>query len=25
VQVFYQKDFENLIFKYGLTERPAQV
>jgi len=25
VQVFYQKDFENLIFKYGLAERPAQV
>jgi cytidylate kinase len=25
VQVFYQKDFENLIFKYGLTERTAQV
>jgi cytidylate kinase len=25
VQVFYQKDFENLIFKYGLAERPARV
>jgi cytidylate kinase len=25
VQVFYQKDFENLIFKYGLSERPARV
>jgi hypothetical protein len=25
VQIFYQKDFENLIFKYGLAERPAQV
>jgi hypothetical protein len=25
VQVFYQKDFENLIFKYGLAERPAEV
>ena len=25
IQVFYQKDFENLIFKYGLTERPVQV
>ena len=24
VQVFYQKDFENLIFKYGLAERPVQ-
>jgi len=24
VQVFYQKDFENLIFKYGLGERPVQ-
>ncbi len=22
IQVFYQKDFENLIFKYGLAERP---
>jgi cytidylate kinase len=21
IQVFYQKDFENLVFKYGLTER----
>jgi len=21
IQVFYQKDFENLIFKYGLAER----
>jgi len=25
VQIFYQKDFENLIFKYGLAERPARV
>ena len=25
VQIFYQKDFENLIFKYGLAERPAKV
>ncbi len=25
IQVFYQKDFENLIFKYGLAERPAPV
>jgi hypothetical protein len=24
IQVFYQKDFENLIFKYGLTGRPAE-
>jgi cytidylate kinase len=24
IQVFYQKDFENLIFKYGLAERPAE-
>jgi len=24
VQVFYQKDFENLIFKYGLAERPVE-
>ena len=24
IQVFYQKDFENLIFKYGLAERPAR-
>jgi len=23
IQVFYQKDFENLIFKYGLAERAA--
>jgi cytidylate kinase len=23
IQVFYQKDFENLIFKYGLAEREA--
>jgi hypothetical protein len=22
IQVYYQKDFENLIFKYGLVERP---
>jgi hypothetical protein len=25
VQIFYQKDFENLIFKYGLAERQVQV
>jgi len=25
IQVFYQKDFENLIFKYGLTERTVRV
>ncbi|MBM3748334.1 MAG: cytidylate kinase-like family protein, partial [Acidobacteria bacterium] len=24
IQVFYQKDFENLIFKYGLTERAVK-
>jgi cytidylate kinase len=24
VQVFYQKDFENLIFKYGLAGRPVE-
>jgi hypoxanthine phosphoribosyltransferase len=24
IQVFYQKDFQNLIFKYGLTERLAR-
>jgi cytidylate kinase len=24
IQVFYQKDFENLIFKYGLAERPVK-
>src|SRR5580698_6589170 len=24
IQVFYQKDFENLIFKYGLVGRPVQ-
>jgi cytidylate kinase len=23
IQVFYQKDFENLIFKYGLADRPV--
>jgi cytidylate kinase len=23
IQVFYQKDFENLVFKYGLSERPV--
>ena len=23
VQIFYQKDFENLIFKYGLANRPV--
>ena len=25
IQVFYQKDFENLIFKYGLADRTAKV
>jgi len=25
IQVFYQKDFENLIFKYGLAERPVHI
>jgi cytidylate kinase len=25
IQVFYQKDFENLVFKYGLAGRPVQV
>ena len=25
IQVFYQKDFQNLIFKYGLAERPVGV
>ena len=25
IQVFYQKDFENLIFKYGLADRPVNV
>jgi cytidylate kinase len=24
VQIFYQKDFENLIFKYGLANRPVE-
>jgi hypothetical protein len=24
IQVFYQKDFANLIFKYGLTEQPVE-
>jgi cytidylate kinase len=24
IQVFYQKDFENLVFKYGLAERPVE-
>ena len=24
IQVFYQKDFENLIFKYGLADKPVQ-
>jgi cytidylate kinase len=24
IQVFYKKDFENLIFKYGLAERPVE-
>jgi len=25
IQVFYQKDFQNLIFKYGLTDRTMQL
>jgi cytidylate kinase len=25
IQVFYQKDFENLVFKYGLAERAVRV
>jgi cytidylate kinase len=25
IQVFYQKDFQNLVFKYGLAERPVAV
>jgi cytidylate kinase len=25
IQVFYQKDFENLVFKYGLADRLAKV
>jgi hypoxanthine phosphoribosyltransferase len=25
IQVFYEKDFRNLIFKYGLAERPVAV
>lgn len=25
IQVFYQKDFQNLIFKHGLADRPAAV
>jgi hypothetical protein len=25
IQVYYQKDFQNLVFKYGLAERPATV
>jgi cytidylate kinase len=25
IQVFYQKDFENLIFKYGLKDQPVPV
>lgn len=25
IQVFYQRDFENLIFKYGLADRTAKV
>jgi hypothetical protein len=24
IQVFYQKDFENLIFKYGLAQKPVE-
>jgi len=23
IQIFYQKDFENLVFKYGLAQRPV--
>jgi cytidylate kinase len=25
IQVFYQKDFKNIVFKHGLTDRPAAV
>jgi hypothetical protein len=25
IQVFYQKDFRNIVFKHGLSERPAAV
>lgn len=25
IQVFYQKDIQNLIFKYGLSDRPVEV
>jgi hypoxanthine phosphoribosyltransferase len=25
IQVFYQKDFENLVFKYGLAERHVHI
>jgi cytidylate kinase len=25
IQVFYQKDFQNLVFKYGLADRPVAV
>lgn len=25
IQVFYQKDFKNIVFKHGLTDRPATV
>ncbi len=25
IQIYYQKDFENLIFKYGLAGRPVEV
>jgi cytidylate kinase len=25
IQVYYQKDFENLVFKHGLAERPVEV
>jgi cytidylate kinase len=25
IQVFYQKDFQNLIFKYGLADKPQQL
>jgi hypoxanthine phosphoribosyltransferase len=25
IQVYYQKDFENLVFKYGLAGQPVKV
>ena len=24
IQVFYQRDFQNLVFKHGLQERPVE-